>query len=532
MTALHCLVAGYSDDTIDRLTTASLPLPMLGRSRGRDSEELMTRAESRIAFFVALALVLGLIAVGPETQFAEALTATDRVPVGTNPYAIAVNPVTNQIYVANRNSANIHRIDGNDGSKSPINTGITPTAIAVNSTTNKVYVANDGSNSVTVYDATGNFTKHIPVGNSPRAVAVDSRENKVYVANSFSSNVTIIDAANGDSTSTMGVGVSPVAIAINTSIVPSRIYVANSGSNTVTVFTSGSPGWATVPVGSSPAAIAINPLTDKIYVANSSSSNVTVINGSNLTFTNVAVGLSPNDVAINQATNKIYVPNASSNSVTVIDGLNNSTSAVATGTQPFRVAINQATNMIYAPNYGSGNVTVINGGNNSTTTSPSSNSPWAVAVNQLTNKVYVTNRGDNNVTVIEDSTIDDLADDIGDPSRRAVCAEGTARPGFQMYITIASDLNQTIRIEYLTNYGKVSKTQSLSAGVRYTEDARGNVLALLAGSGLPYDPNGVDMSIKILGTERVYVACPLYFNSSIGAAGSVNGGHVQDSTRG
>ncbi len=36
---------------------------------------------------------------------------------------------------------------------------------------------------------------------------------------------------------------------------------------------------ATLPVGSGPAALAVNPMTNKIYVANSNGSTVTVIDG-------------------------------------------------------------------------------------------------------------------------------------------------------------------------------------------------------------------------------------------------------------
>lgn len=158
--------------------------------------------------------------------------------------------------------------------------------------------------------------------------------------------------------------------------------------------------------------------------------------------------------------------------------------------------------------------------------------PYAVAVNSATNKIYSAKYDSNDVSVYSDTTIDDPAGDIGDPSRRGVCAEGTIRPGFQMYLTIASEVNQTIRVDYLTNYGIVSHSQVLNGGVRYTENVNGMLPALLSGAGISYDPSGVDTSVKVTGAQRVYLACPLYFNAAIGNAGGVSGGHVQDSTRG
>jgi hypothetical protein len=44
---------------------------------------------------------------------------------------------------------------------------------------------------------------------------------------------------------------------------------------------------ASVPVGTSPLAVAANPVTNKIYVANFSTNNVTVIDGATNTTTNV-----------------------------------------------------------------------------------------------------------------------------------------------------------------------------------------------------------------------------------------------------
>ncbi|MDQ3180763.1 MAG: YncE family protein, partial [Acidobacteriota bacterium] len=113
----------------------------------------------------------------------------------------------------------------------------------------------------------------------------------------------------------------------------------------------------TVPAGSGPNAVAVNPVTNKIYVANSGSGNVTVIDGTNNSTTTVAAGSTPVAVAINSVTNKIYVANADSNNVTVIDGTNNSTQTVAAGSQPNAVAVNSETNKIYVTNLDSNNIT-------------------------------------------------------------------------------------------------------------------------------------------------------------------------------
>ena len=54
--------------------------------------------------------------------------------------------------------------------------------MAVNPVTNKIYVANDGSSNVTVIDGATNSTTTVAAGN-PYAVAVNPVTNKIYVAN-------------------------------------------------------------------------------------------------------------------------------------------------------------------------------------------------------------------------------------------------------------------------------------------------------------------------------------------------------------
>ena len=86
---------------------------------------------------------------------------------------------------------------------------------------------------------------------------------------------------------------------------------------------------ATVPVGTQPVAVALNPATGKVYVANSGSANVTVFDPATQTSTAVSVGQTPSGIAVNSITNRIYVANNGSNDVTVIDGAKDTTSSIS-----------------------------------------------------------------------------------------------------------------------------------------------------------------------------------------------------------
>jgi YVTN family beta-propeller protein len=81
------------------------------------------------------------------------VTAT--VTVGSEPDVLAVNPITNQIYVANSGGNTVTVIDGASNTPASVTVGTTPAGVAVNPLTNQIYVANSGGNTVTVIDTDG-----------------------------------------------------------------------------------------------------------------------------------------------------------------------------------------------------------------------------------------------------------------------------------------------------------------------------------------------------------------------------------------
>jgi YVTN family beta-propeller protein len=324
------------------------------------------------------------------------------IKAGNNPYAVAVNLVTNTVYVANYSSGNVTVIDGTTDATATVTVGTAPVAVAVNPATNTTYVANYGSANVTVIDGATNATTTVKTGTFPYAVAVNALTNKIYVANAGSGNVTVIDGES-NATTTVKAGTEPYAVAVNP--VTNKVYVANNGSGNVTVIDGKTNAAATVKAGTNPDAIAVNDITDTIYVANSGSSNVTVIDGETNATATVTAGTTPNALAVNPVTNTVYAANKGSKNVTVIDGAKNTATTIAAGTNPYAVALNTLTNTIYVSNSGGKNVTVIAGATGKTTTVNAGTGPQALAVNPATNRIYVANNGGNSVTVIDGATV-------------------------------------------------------------------------------------------------------------------------------
>ena len=201
------------------------------------------------------------------------------VPCGLNPYAMAVNPVTHKVYVANANGGSVTVIDGADPlfPTSTISVGTTPIAVAVNKTLNKIYVANNGTNDVSVINgATNVVSTTIPVGLRPEAVAVDPTSLMVYVANQGAHTVSVIEGTFDAVIRTVPVGAYPQDIAIDP--LHGRVFVANSGSNNVTVIDV-PDGFSTTSeaAGTHPIVVEVDPGTHKVYAVNDTSNDITVL---------------------------------------------------------------------------------------------------------------------------------------------------------------------------------------------------------------------------------------------------------------
>jgi DNA-binding beta-propeller fold protein YncE len=186
---------------------------------------------------------------------------------------------------------------------------------------------------------------------------------------------------------------------------------------------------ATIPMGGTPTAAAVNRVTNKIYVEITpdlptplTSDGIVVIDGATqaaTTLQNAPVGNGPNTIGVNETTNKIYV--ATFVGVLVIDGVTNAVKLVdPEAIDLLGLVVNPITNKIYvadagidgstdpATNHGC-SVTVIDGATDATTTITDPNvgkAPcWGIAVNTATNKIYVANfSGSNSVTVIDGTT--------------------------------------------------------------------------------------------------------------------------------
>jgi DNA-binding beta-propeller fold protein YncE len=253
--------------------------------------------------------------------------------------SIAVNPVTNKIYVS-PSLGGVLEIDGATNTTTLIVTGAAG-EVAVNPVTNKIYVADESSSFVAAIDGATHAITAIPtVGPDQGAIAVDVTANKIYVVNTGGSSVTAIDGSTN------------VATAIAT--------------------------------GPYPGGVAVNPITNKVYV--SQGFNVTVVDGATHATTTVATGAGQSGLAIDPATNKVYVSSIGKN-IAVIDGATNTLTTVPTIALGFLIgiAVNPVTGTIFAA--ATSSVTEINGATYATT-SIATPVEGSIAVNPVTHTAF------------------------------------------------------------------------------------------------------------------------------------------------
>jgi len=108
----------------------------------------------------------------------------------------------------------------------------------------------------------------------------------------------------------LAVGASPTDIVIQKNIASTnygRVYISSRTVNTVTVLETNLTILTTIGVGVSPGAIALNEATELLYVANGSSSSVSVISILNNTSIGVFLSPSPAYIAVNSSNGDVYV---------------------------------------------------------------------------------------------------------------------------------------------------------------------------------------------------------------------------------
>jgi YVTN family beta-propeller protein len=319
---------------------------------------------------------------------ADAQTA-DRETALLNPRAIALNPVTGDVYaVAPRENALMVFHKGANSARR-IGVGRGPVAVAVNPKTNRIYVANNESGSVSVIDGTAEaVTAKLDVGANPYVLAVDSISNKILVSNTFSDVLTVIDGETNALTKLKAS--SADAIEVDESM--GKVYLLGYENENLHVLDEKSGAISKARMGIHQWGMALDSGHHALYVTMSGSAELAIIDQEKVDVRKVTTGETPCSVALNPASGRLYVVNHTSDSVTVIDLTQSSViGTIAVGHKPQGIAVNPKRNRIYVANRSGSSVSVIDGAlNKVVATIPVAGNPVALMLEPDSGRLYAT----------------------------------------------------------------------------------------------------------------------------------------------
>ncbi|MCD4853047.1 FG-GAP-like repeat-containing protein [Arthrobacter sp. AK01] len=352
------------------------------------------RVWSRRGTTVAAAGVAALLLAGIPAVPAEADVITDTLGVGPNGHDVAVNALTNTVYVATEDGLTI--VNGATHAITKVNTGGTADAVAVNEATNKIYVGNrvtSPGGSVAVVDGTTLAVTMVPAGAQTEAIVVNQKTNKIYVGTR--SGLYVINGTNNQTTQ---ITTSPSSdLSINQAT--NKIYALSGGvmvidgpTNTVSRLDAGHDVAA-------PVHLAINAATNQVYVALKVRNymELNVIDGA----THDVGGLfssydtSPTELTVDETRNKVYLGRSlggglgpATGIVSIFNGGSGGRVDIRTGLLPSEIAVNRTTNKLYVSTE-NGGTTVIDAASFAATTLNTGGAA-DVAINESTNKIYIT----------------------------------------------------------------------------------------------------------------------------------------------
>jgi YVTN family beta-propeller protein len=261
----------------------------------------------------------------------------------------------------------------------------------------------------------------------------------------------------------------------------------------------GPPFLTTIPVGNGPAAMVLNPATNRIYVANRMSNNVTVIDaGAYVVVTTIAVGQGPVAIAVNTQTNTIYTADYDSSSVTVIDGATNTViKRVSAPLAPVAISVDEQNNQIFVGSATAGGTfAIIDGATDSVNYITYLGGPIAFASSLLSDRTYVAFSQDSDIGAYEGIT----GVRLGDFSKGFISPVALAADAGKIFAADTTGTLDTIdeAMGTFTRQPVGNSSVSLSITVPGGPDNQlsvghftGDLGVTYASTGLPFNPTNI-----------------------------------------
>ncbi|MEV6769810.1 YncE family protein [Nocardia sp. NPDC051030] len=254
---------------------------------------------------------------------------TGKIETGDGAQGLAMDLGSHTLYVANYQVGTVSVIDTIDKKVTgTLDAGAHPDRLAFDSGTHTLYASHFGGEDLTAVDTlTKQVKATIPLGDYTNDLAIDPGSHRLYVANFNTAKLSVIDTQSNRIDSTIEYGGQPrgVAVAPDTQ----RLYTANANGSVTVLDAKTKQSIATMPVGEEPVHLAIDAAAHAAYVVNNDGlakenggdgGPISVIDtDKNASIATVLVGDSPQAVAIDPTSHKVYILVFLTGNVTVLE---------------------------------------------------------------------------------------------------------------------------------------------------------------------------------------------------------------------
>jgi len=281
----------------------------------------------------------------------------DTVAVGSDPFGLGLNPITQKVYVSNSGDGTVSVISMDTRSVTTtiaLGPGSQPLGVGVNPAANRIYVALHGTGELAVIDgASDTLVATVPVGGGPFGVVADSLLNRAYVSTREGGYVAVVDGITNTEIITQRTFVGGEAYQVGLDPALRRLYIVYAPSatarscdlrpvrkNSTHLASAGEPnhievfeikatgmGRITTLIAGNAGldggiGIAANPATGSIFVSNAAEDSLTIFDGTSLAVvTTLPMPGNPGHVSANPVTNRVYVSNRSADIVYMVEDI-------------------------------------------------------------------------------------------------------------------------------------------------------------------------------------------------------------------
>ena len=276
---------------------------------------------------------------------AQKVTAT--IPVGANPWGVAVNHAGTFAYVGNpsgnKSISVINTATNMVSATIPLNGEAGD--MLISSDDSKLYV-NDYPYITVINTSTNTIISDFTLGNNitPTGIALSPDGSKLYVANGTNNDILVVNTTTHTIIADIAIGYNPFGIALSPD--GSRLYIPygvrtvypdiNKNDTLKIINTANNTISAAIPVGQGADMVALNNDGSRAYVINGFANSVSVVNTTSYqVVANIPVGNGPSGLSVTADGSELLVENDRDNNVSVINTATNTvTATIATGADP------------------------------------------------------------------------------------------------------------------------------------------------------------------------------------------------------